>query len=330
MNNIKQTALIEEREIKAKSGMPFLGWNTLAMLLAVAAIVLTIIYARQFIVPVAIAGGIYLVIIGPVIYSGIRILQPNEAIIFTYFGEYHGTLKGPGTFYMAPWYDSYAPKLEKPSSADVSKKEEAADHWADMFPNKRISLKSKTMNNNKQKVNDLIGNPVVIDTIVIWRIVDTAKAIFNVENYMEYLSVQCDAALRNIVSLYPYDAPNDSNARSLRANSHEIAEALKAEVQAAVAVAGLEIVDARITNLSYAPEIASAMLQRQQASAVVDAKHTIVEGAVDIVEMALRRLNANDIVHLDEERKAAMVSNLLVVLCGNKDAQPIVNSGSLY
>jgi regulator of protease activity HflC (stomatin/prohibitin superfamily) len=166
--------------------------------------------------------------------------------------------------------------------------------------------------------------------VVIWRVVNTAKAVFNVDNYFEYLSIQCDSALRNIVRLYPYDVSGDDNEKTLRGSSQEIADKLREEIQSKVEVAGLEILEARITHLAYAPEIAAAMLQRQQASAIIDARQMIVEGAVGMVEMALSKLNEHEIVQLDEERKAAMVSNLLVVLCGNKDAQPVVNSGSLY
>jgi hypothetical protein len=195
---------------------------------------------------------------------------------------------------------------------------------------KRISLKDSTLSNDKQKINDALGNPIIIGIVVIWRVVDTAKAVFNVDNYKEFLSIQCDSALRNTVRLYPYDADPKENERSLRGSSQEVADMLRAEIQAKVDIAGLEIIEARITHLSYAPEIAAAMLQRQQASAVIDARQMIVEGAVGMVEMALAKLGENDIVHLDEERMAAMVSNLLVVLCGNRDAQPVVNSGTLY
>jgi regulator of protease activity HflC (stomatin/prohibitin superfamily) len=190
-----------------------------------------------------------------------------------------------------------------------------------------------TLNNDKQKINDLLGNPIIIGIVVIWRVINTAKAVFNVDNYTEFLSIQCDSALRNIVRLYPYDITGDSdddNEKSLRGSSQEIAENLKQEIQSKVEIAGLEIMEARITHLAYAPEIAAAMLQRQQAAAIIDARAMIVDGAVGMVEMALSRLSEKEVVQLDEERKAAMVSNLLVVLCGNKDAQPIVNSGSLY
>ena len=203
---------------------------------------------------------------------------------------------------------------------------------------KRMSLKIMTLSNNKQKINDYLGNPVEIGIAVMWRVVDTAKAAFNVENYKAFLSLQCDSALRNIVRLYPYDAAPGVDTTgdgvaddgSLRGSSEIVANRIKEEIQSRVEEAGLEIVDARITYLAYAPEIAAAMLQRQQASAVVDARKLIVDGAVGMVEMALERLKENGVVELDEERKAAMVSNLLVVLCGNKEAQPIVNSGSLY
>ena len=203
---------------------------------------------------------------------------------------------------------------------------------------KKISLKIMTLNNNRQKINDCLGNPIEIGIAVMWRVTDTAKAVFNVDNYKEYLSLQCDSALRNIVRMYPYDVAENVDTTgdgiaddgSLRGSSELVAERIRQEIQNKVSEAGLEIIEARITYLAYAPEIAAAMLQRQQASAVIDARRLIVDGAVGMVEMALNSLSEKEVVELDEERKAAMVSNLLVVLCGNKDAQPIVNSGSLY
>jgi regulator of protease activity HflC (stomatin/prohibitin superfamily) len=200
------------------------------------------------------------------------------------------------------------------------------------YATNKISLKTLTLTSSQQKINDLLGNPIIISIIVIWRVVDTAKAVFDVDNYQEFLSVQSDSALRNIVRKYPYDSTDEGahSEKSLRGSSQEIAESLRAEIQGKVEVAGLEVAEARITHLSYAPEIAAAMLQRQQASAIVDARALIVEGAVGMVQTALERLSETGVVDLDEERKAAMVSNLMVVLCGNKDAQPIVNSGSLY
>ena len=195
-----------------------------------------------------------------------------------------------------------------------------------------------TLNNSRQKINDCLGNPIEIGIAVTWRVVDTAKAVFNVDNYKEYLSLQCDGALRNIVRIYPYDTAPDidttgdgkADEGSLRGSSEIVAARIRDEIQKQVADAGLEIIEARITYLAYAPEIAAVMLQRQQASAIIDARKMIVDGAVGMVEMALDQLNEKGVVELDEERKAAMVSNLLVVLCGNHDTQPIINSGSLY
>lgn len=202
----------------------------------------------------------------------------------------------------------------------------------------KISLKVMTLNNSRQKINDCLGNPIEIGIAVTWRIVDTAKAVFNVDNYKEFLSLQCDSALRNIVRIYPYDVASNVDTTgdgapdegSLRGSSEVVAGRIRDEIQKRVEEAGIEILEARITYLAYAPEIAAVMLQRQQASAIIDARKMIVDGAVGMVEMALERLNEKQLVELDEERKAAMVSNLLVVLCGNHDAQPIVNSGSLY
>ena len=226
-----------------------------------------------------------------------------------------------------------------PLKADVQTvREKLAAQGIEVGSNKKVSLKIMTLNNARQKINDCLGNPVEIGIAVMWRVTDTAKAVFNVDNYKEYLSLQCDSALRNIVRLYPYDvAPGVdttgdgiADEGSLRGSSEVVAERIRNEIQSKVENAGLEVIEARITYLAYAPEIAAVMLQRQQASAIIDARKMIVDGAVGMVEMALEKLSENGIVELDEERKAAMVSNLLVVLCGNKDAQPVVNSGSLY
>ena len=223
---------------------------------------------------------------------------------------------------------------------DGSKKSifQAQNNGTVEMASKKVSLKIMTLNNNRQKINDCLGNPVEIGIAVMWRVTDTAKAVFNVDNYKEYLSLQCDSALRNIVRIYPYDVAENvdttgdgiADEGSLRGSSEVVASRIRDEIQCKVKDAGLEIIEARITYLAYAPEIAAVMLQRQQASAIIDARKMIVDGAVGMVEMALERLNENGVVELDEERKAAMVSNLLVVLCGNHDAQPVVNSGSLY
>ena len=265
---------------------------------------------------------------------GLKVLKPQEALVLTLFGKYIGTLKGEGFYWVNPFCSAVNPAAgtQLNQSGDVK----ASKNWE--AEGKKMSLKIMTLSNNRQKINDCLGNPVEISIAVMWRVVDTAKAAFNVDNYKAFLSLQCDSALRNIVQIYPYDAaPNVDTTGdgladdgSLRGSGEVVVGRIKQEIQARVEEAGLEIVDARITYLAYAPEIAAVMLQRQQASAVVDARKLIVDGAVGMVEMALERLKENGVVDLDEERKAAMVSNLLVVLCGNKDAQPIVNSGSLY
>jgi regulator of protease activity HflC (stomatin/prohibitin superfamily) len=277
--------------------------------------------------------GLVMMIVSIFLLPGLKVLKPQEALVLTLFGKYVGTLKGEGFYFVNPFCSAINPaaKTVLNQSGDVKA---AAAVDAGM----KMSLKIMTLSNNKQKINDCLGNPVEIGIAVMWRVVDTAKAAFNVDNYKSFLSLQCDSALRNVVRLYPYDvAPNVDTTGdgiaddgSLRGSSEVVANRIKEEIQARVEEAGLEIVDARITYLAYAPEIASVMLQRQQAAAIVDARKLIVDGAVGMVEMALERLSANNTVELDEERKAAMVSNLLVVLCGNKDAQPIVNSGSLY
>lgn len=271
-----------------------------------------------------------------VCFAGLKVLKPQEALVLTLFGEYYGTLKGEGFYFVNPLCAAVNPAAHTSlkQSGDVSTSEKVVA----VETGNRMSLKIMTLSNNKQKINDCLGNPVEIGIAVMWRVVDTAKAAFNVDNYKEFLSLQCDSALRNIVRIYPYDAAPDVDTTgdgladdgSLRGSSDVVANRIKEEIQARVQEAGLEIVDARITYLAYAPEIAAAMLQRQQAAAVVDARKLIVDGAVGMVEMALERLSEKNTVELDEERKAAMVSNLLVVLCGNKEAQPIVNSGSLY
>ena len=279
-------------------------------------------------------------------FLGLKILKPQEALVLTLFGKYIGTIKGDGFYYVNPFCGAVNPaaRTELNQSGDVKKVPVAAATNNGMVAvsavdgGKKLSLKIMTLNNNRQKINDCLGNPIEIGIAVTWRIVDTAKAVLNVDNYKEFLSLQCDTALRNIVRVYPYDvAPNVDTTGdgladdgSLRGSSEIVAGKIRDEIQKRVEEAGIEIVEARITYLAYAPEIAAVMLQRQQASAIIDARKMIVEGAVSMVEMALERLAENKTVELDEERKAAMVSNLLVVLCGNRDAQPVVNSGSLY
>lgn len=284
------------------------------------------------------------VLTGWIPFMGLKVLKPQEALVLTLFGRYIGTLKGEGFYFVNPFCSAINPaagtRLNQSGDVSGNPTSVARDVIADMTggASKKISLKIMTLNNTRQKINDCLGNPVEIGIAVIWRVVDTAKAAFQVDNYKEYLSLQCDSALRNIVRLYPYDtAPNidttgDGMADdgSLRGSSEIVASRIRDEIQQKVSEAGLEILEARITYLAYAPEIAAVMLQRQQATAVVDARKVIVDSAVGMVEMALERLAEKNTVLLDEERKAAMVSNLLVVLCANRDAQPVVNSGSLY
>lgn len=346
--------ILEEKLIQGKkNGMPVLLLTLLLYALAIAGIVIGIIHfesetATVLTITIFVIGLLY-ACLGWILFCGLKVLKPQEALVLTLFGKYVGTLKGDGFYFVNPFCAGVNPashtKLSQsgdvkgvggPAGALVIA--DSAASTSQEIPTKKLSLKIMTLNNSRQKINDCLGNPVEIGIAVTWRIVDTAKAVFNVDNYKEFLSLQCDSALRNIVRIYPYDvAPNVdttgdgmADEGSLRGSSEIVAGKIRDEIQSRVEEAGIEIIEARITYLAYAPEIAAVMLQRQQASAIIDARKMIVDGAVGMVEMALERLNENHTVELDEERKAAMVSNLLVVLCGNHDAQPVVNSGSLY
>ncbi|MBK5211064.1 MAG: SPFH domain-containing protein [Coriobacteriia bacterium] len=341
--SLDQKALqVDEIIPRAMSGMGVLIVNTVLMIVSCVGAVygFILIDAAQgtaLALPLIVVTLLYLCLIGPLLYGGLKVLRPNEALVLTLFGKYYGTLKEDGFFFVNPFTSAINPAnggilqtSPSTSTEDASLKMLGIPGGRVNAVNKKISLKTMTLNNQELKINDLLGNPIMIGIVVIWRVVNTAKAAFNVDNYEEFLSIQCDSALRNIVRLYPYDVSGDDHEKTLRASSQEIAQKIKEEIQSKVDVAGLEIIESRITHLSYAPEIAAAMLQRQQASAIIDARQMIVEGAVGMVEMALKSLNEGGVVNLDEERKAAMVSNLLVVLCGNRDVQPIVNSGSIY
>lgn len=344
-DNVKEKVTVIEEKVlsKRRNGMPALLLITLLYLLALP----VVIFGADNKIPALIAIGVLWLFFGWIPYLGLKILKPQEALVLTLFGRYKGTLKNEGFYFVNPFCTAINPaastKLRQSGDVGVSTSLSAAGTLmtgtpSAGIPSKKISLKMMTLNNNKQKINDCLGNPIEIGIAVIWRVVDTAKAVFSVDNYKEYLSLQCDTALRNIVRLYPYDvAPNVdttgdgiADEGSLRGSSEIVAGRIRDEIQEKVKESGLEIVEARITYLAYAPEIAAAMLQRQQASAVVDARKLIVDGAVGMVEMALEQLSEKNVVELDDERKAVMVSNLLVVLCGNHDAQPVVNSGSLY
>ena len=323
-----------------KNGLAMMLLFILLMILSIAgffaAIAITDVVGAGIAAPLGVVCLVFFVVVC-VCLAGLKVLKPQEALVLTLFGEYYGTLKGEGFYFVNPLCTAVNPAAHTSlkQSGDVSS---TSNPLTAVETGKHMSLKIMTLSNNKQKINDCLGNPVEIGIAVMWRVVDTAKAAFNVDNYKEFLSLQCDSALRNIVRIYPYDTAPDIDTTgdgladdgSLRGSSDVVANRIKEEIQSRVQEAGLEIVDARITYLAYAPEIAAAMLQRQQAAAVVDARKLIVDGAVGMVEMALERLSEKNTVELDEERKAAMVSNLLVVLCGNKEAQPIVNSGSLY
>jgi regulator of protease activity HflC (stomatin/prohibitin superfamily) len=328
---------IVEQSVSKVSGMAVLFINTLLMLAAFGLLIFGVYIVKDAESAQAnvgiVAAIFYLSFIGPLLYRGLKILRPKEASVLVLFGKYYGTLSGPGFFWVNPFTQAFNPASTNTSSGSIGESIDASVSNKRGKQQKTISLKVMTLNNDKQKINDQLGNPIVIGIAVFWRVVNTAKAVFNVDNYLEFLSIQCDSALRSIVCLYPYDSVGGEDAddeKSLRGSSEEISKRLASEIQSKVAIAGLEILEARITHLSYAPEIAAAMLQRQQATAIIDARQMIVEGAVSMVEMALNKLDDKNIVTLDEERKAAMVSNLLVVLCSNKDTQPVVNSGSLY
>ena len=251
-------------------------------------------------VPLGIIGGILGVLGSVVILCGLKVVNPNEARVLQLFGDYAGTVKDAGLRWVNP-----------------------------LMTTRRVSLRIRNFESSRLKVNDLEGNPIEIASVVVWRVVDTAEALFEVDDYNNYVHVQSESALRNLATSYPYDAHDDQHT-SLRGHTAAVAEHLKREIQDRLAKAGVEVLEARISHLAYAPEIAAAMLQRQQAGAIIAARQRIVEGAVGMVEMALTMLSEKSVVSLDEERKAAMVSNLLVVLCGERGAQPILNTGTIY
>ncbi len=326
METTKQRIEYEERELKAKS-----GWAALiiTIILYIAALVLTIYGGITIESSSAVLGTIMMIVgiawlcIGWIPFIGLRIIKPNEAMVLTLFGKYIGTLKTEGFFFVNPFCSSVNPQSADEPTVTVTA------NGTTIKLNNKISLKALTHDNRKQKINDQMGNPIEVGIVVIWRVVNTAKAVFNVDNYKQYLSIQADSVLRDVVRCYPYDS-TDSDEKTLRGSAQEVSELLREQLQQRVEQAGLEVIEARITHLAYAPEIAAAMLQRQQATAIIEARQKIVDGAVGMVEMALNKLSESNVCELDEERKAQMVSNLLVVLCGNKDAQPIVNSGTIY
>lgn len=341
-NNVED---VEEKEItKARGGAALLG-ILLGFVVSVAGIILGAIMcgengasALSIIILVA---SILLFCVMCVLPAGLKVIHPNEAAVYTLFGKYYGTIKKAGFYYTNPFVVCYNPSAHSAvdelvtSLSAAANSVAAAETPAQSSNNKKISTKTMTLDNRKQKVNDALGNPIIIGAAVIWKVVNPTKAVFNVENYKSFLSIQCDAIIRNNARLYPYDVIDEDDddgveEKTLRGSSQEIADNMKIELQKRVQTAGIEIEEVRITHLAYSDEIAAAMLQRQQATAIIAARQKIVEGAVGMVKMAIDQLGEDEIVVLDEERKAAMVSNLLVVLCGNKEAQPVVNSGSIY
>ena len=283
---------MKEELLPSKSGFIYIAFGLILMALGA---YLIIEFGQGLI-------GAVSALIGLITLFGLTTINPNEAAVVTFFGKYQGTIKTNGLRWINPF-----------------------------FLRKKISLRARNLNGQKLKVNDKMGNPIEIAAIVVWRVNDTAKATFDVDNYMTFVDIQSEAAVRKLAVTYAYDNNEDENATIyLRDSSGEISQVLEAELHERLELAGIEVIEARISHLAYAPEIAGAMLQRQQASAVVAARKQIVEGAVGMVEMALEKLSEKKIVELDEERKAAMVSNLLVVLCGEHSVTPIVNTGSIY
>jgi regulator of protease activity HflC (stomatin/prohibitin superfamily) len=335
--NSNEINVIEEKEIR-----PFSGGIMLILMLAGVIISCLIIIAGAVKLDAGSYGlggllltsGIIFTIVLSIMFCGFHILNPNEALVMTLFGKYYGTIKKEGFYYTNPFAGSVNPAKSSGAANITIGTGTTGTTAAASIPattSNKISTKTLTLNNEKQKVNDVLGNPIIIGAVVIWRVSDPTKAVFSVENYKTFLSIQCDSTIRNIARLYPYDTmDDDTDEKTLRGSSQEIADSMRVELQQRVSEAGLEIKEVRITHLSYAEEIAAAMLQRQQAVAVIAARQKIVEGAVSMVKMAIDQLGEEEIVVLDEERKATMVSNLLVVLCGNKDVQPIINTGTIY
>jgi regulator of protease activity HflC (stomatin/prohibitin superfamily) len=289
--------------MKERHAISFSGWFALVLglgLLAASVVSFAMIKSHQQAPAPYIAGGIVMSLAGILMLSGLMVIGPNDARVMTFFGRYTGSVKESGL------------------------------RWINPFTGKKaISLRARNFETAKIKVNDLDGNPIEIGAVIVWRVVDTAQATFDVENFNSYVQIQAESAMRNLAMHHPYDS-HDDNVMSLRGQSEAVADQLRKEVNERIHAAGCEVIDARIAHLAYAPEIAQAMLQRQQAGAIIAARQRIVEGAVSMVEMALEQLAKRGIVDLDPERKAAMVSNLLVVLCGERSTQPVVNAGTLY
>ena len=339
---MEQTTVVKEKELRPLGGFLMLFVSIIGLIASMAALVIGIIRLAEgrSLGGVILAASLLGLIVFSIMPAGLKIVRPNEARVFTLFGVYHGTVKSAGFYYVNPFCVSFSPTYNEAKTEITQKRKEAAKEGRTSFATvsipKTISLKKQTLNNERQKVNDILGNPITIGAVVIWFVENPTQAVFSVENYRDYLSIQTDSTIRNVSRLYPYDVFSDDEAddgvreKTLRGSSLEIAAMMKTELQKRVEGAGLIIDEVRITHLAYAEEIAAAMLQRQQAAAIIAARQKIVDGAVGMVKMAIDKLSEDNIILLDEERKAAMVSNLMVVLCGNRDAQPIINSGTIY
>ena len=330
---------VKEKIIKGKNGYTALVLIIVALIVTLACSICGFVFSTTgdtVTNPALLTVAIILIVLHCFIYiflAGLKSLKPNEAYVFTLFGKYYGTMVESGFYFVNPFVTAVNGQVISASEVSIGNgKGELSLNLGATRP-KTISTKIQTLVNDKQKVNDKLGNPIIIGAIVVWKVKNPTMAVFNVDNYSEFLSSQADSIIRNVARLYPYDDMDDSKADeeiTLRGSSTEIASRMRDELQASVQDAGLEIIEVRINQLAYSSEIAAAMLQRQQAVAIIAARQKIVEGAVSMVQMALDALSEKEIVDLDEERKAQMVSNLLVILCGNKDAQPIINSGTIY
>jgi regulator of protease activity HflC (stomatin/prohibitin superfamily) len=336
MPNNQSSSVTQEIRRQAVSGWLMLPVNILLLIVGIAVLIWGIVistHTRQF---------SYLILAGPLIDAAAIILlcghftlQPNEARVLILFGAYHGTVRDSGFFWANPFYSRVRARI--PLSAAESGRDTSHTtrtplvHAAMGYRtlSAKISLRVRNFNSEKLKVNDKRGNPVEIASVVVWRVEDTARAAFDVDDFKTYVEIQSEAAIRHIASLYSYDRSED-NEPTLRDSADEVAQALQRELRDRLQKAGLAVDEARLTHLAYAPEIAQAMLRRQQAEAIIAARQKIVHGAVSMVDMALRELSEKAVVEMDEERKAAMVSNLLVVLCGDKEISPVVNTGTLY
>lgn len=339
---------VVQRELKPMNGILMLILTTVGLIAAIALIIAGAIClddGAEVIGAILLIAGVIGCIVFSILYAGLRVVGPNEALVLTLFGNYHGTILKQGFYFVNPfctynnpaYQNAMAEAKQAAAEAATAGKKKMNAGSVKVNAKKTVSLKNITLNNGVQKVNDVMGNPIVIGAVVIWRVIDPTKAVFNVEDYTEFLSIQTDSTIRNIARMYPYDIMDNEddedgikNEKSLRGSAQEIAETMKLELEKKVEFAGLTIEEVRITHLAYSEEIAAAMLKRQQAEAVIAARSKIVEGAVGMVKMAIDKLGEEEVVYLDEERKAAMVSNLMVVLCSDKDTQPIVNSGSIY